>query len=1187
MLPSFLRPARSRQRRDRSPFSSSYAPTVRSPDVSRNNTQRVRRRSSGRDHDNVITEEEDEDAESEVLDNEDDEDEDAEDEIEDEDEERSESDEDGPDDNTPLLPMFSPARLDSIPVFTLTHALRTLVTSKCDTVLTWEQLRSPQISQFLLKPIEQDIRNQHFNPATEYALMANCLQYTKEGAISSGNSGANKTRAMICELLCIKLLRDHSSRELIDALSYDFDPLQGYANAQDATNAGEQRHGDNPRKPIHRPARISCFEIAIRAQAKRFLAHPLVVTQLEAIWAGTIVFHSAADNMHRVVPFMRQQQQRSYGTNELGPSGRMSQGSGLPLRRAVTLYNPRDASLFKLSRLRVPRYRNILSTMSFAVLLSLFVAVLVQRSLEISTLEVVFWFWAAGYMLDEIVGFNEQGFSLYLASFWNTFDLGILLILMVHWALRIYGIVMPDVRKHTVANLAYDVLAADAILLFPRLFSVLDHYRYFSPLLIAFRYMAADLVAVSLLILISCSGFFVALTLSFGNDGVDTPSSVAYALLQMVMGFTPAAWDRWDSYNALGKFILTLFLFICHFLVVTILITVLTNSFMAIVRNAHDEHQFLFAVNTISHVKSDALFSYVAPTNILQWLLVPTRSFIPFRQYVKLNRTTIKVTHFPLLFVIYLYEKTVLQSTVFDSMDLVERRGRPRKSTTAKIARLNRAPSIATFRQDLALEEVFRRPFDSTIRGNQRGRNLRKSSNVVNTWMKDMGDDIASPPPEQDRQSVDHLEGKEATPRINSRMRRFSRLRDFSRRTMSVASDPEDFATNIDFLSPRPTPAVDNATPSVLEEVMHHTDADGDDELHTHDGADEDDAASSAHELPGDAQADNKSSGARESHDYFGTRKSQSVSTSESVAAFPAIAIATAKPIHLASDADSPSNLSPQRRPKHSRHVSTATTIFKPVADSGTDKSSSRGATVVHVSAPGSGARTPISKSVSHNAGHRTPRRAGLGPSRMRPLLPSRENPAFRSTPNLAGVVESRNKANQTKRRPSLEMDLVSDIGDNRAIGEGYVGAVPASFAAALAQGAGGARHAKEKEMKEEQEMFAKIMMARMNSLEEGFREVIHEMRESLRNDDNRSRSRGRPARPAIPKEKRTKEKDRERPTTSGGSKDTVDVQRIEKATQQGPSAELPSGSVGIETGKGQPDPPAEKTNVDATVHEE
>ena len=195
---------------------------------------------------------------------------------------------------------------------------------------------------------------------------------------------------------------------------------------------------------------------------KKFLSHPWVVKQLEAIWAGTIVFHSAADNLHRQLP--AKTQFRSYGTNDDRLAGKATSTSidSQPARRAATLYNPRDASLFKLSRLRVPRYRNILSTLSFAILLSLFLAVLVERSLEITTLEVIFWFWAAGYILDEIVGFNEQGFSLYIASFWNTFDLGILLILLVHLVLRLYGILMPDVRKHLVANMAYDVLAADA-----------------------------------------------------------------------------------------------------------------------------------------------------------------------------------------------------------------------------------------------------------------------------------------------------------------------------------------------------------------------------------------------------------------------------------------------------------------------------------------------------------------------------------------------------------------------------------------------------------------------------------------------------------------------------------------------------------------------------------------------------
>lgn len=337
-------------------------------------------------------------------------------------------------------------------------------------------------------------------------------------------------------------------------------------------------------------ARISAVEIAIRAQAKRFLAHPLVVQQLEAIWKGTIVFHSVADTLHRR-PTKREQRNAAYRTVESPQSSRTvtnvrPQARARPktpevwplIRRSVSLYDPSDASPFKLSRLRVPLYRQIFSTLSYAIMLGLFIAVLLQRSLDITGLELVFWFWSAGYMLDELVGFTEQGFGLYIMSVWNAFDIGILVMFVVYYILRLYGILIPASDKHKIANYAYDTLASTAVLLFPRLFSVLDHYRYFSQLLIAFRMMALDLVAVLLLILIACSGFFAAFTLAFPVDL--NASKAAYALFQLLMGFTPAAWEIWDGYNVLGKVVLTIFLIITHFLIVTILITVLTNSFM-------------------------------------------------------------------------------------------------------------------------------------------------------------------------------------------------------------------------------------------------------------------------------------------------------------------------------------------------------------------------------------------------------------------------------------------------------------------------------------------------------------------------------------------------------------------------------------------------------------------------------
>lgn len=458
-----------------------------------------------------------------------------------------------------------PAIIDSLPVYSITHAIRIIVSARTETTLTWEQLRSPQVSQFLVKPMQQQIRNQHFSRSTLYALMANCLQFAKEGQRYAANAGISNTRAKVCELLALKLLKEYSTRELIDALAYDFYPLQGMHGAASPLRPGQAVPKN---KNTLTASRTSTLEVAIRASAKKFLAHPVVVQQLEAIWNGAISFYSSADNLHREET--TDQANPTSGTakvddrtpllGSLPPkSGHYSVPNG---RRAVMLYDPRQASMFKLSRLRVPRYRSFLSTISLAVLIGLFLSVLSQRSVKITGLELVFWFWSAGFMLDELVGFNEQGFSLYIMSFWNIFDLGILVLLIVYYCMRIYGVFLSD--PHHWNDMAYDVLAANAILLLPRIFSVLDHYQYFSQLLIAFRLMAVDLAAVFTLVLIMCSGFYV----FFLSNTRSTGGEVAYKIFQILMGFTPAAWDVWPTYNWLARILMMMFLIICHYLVV-------------------------------------------------------------------------------------------------------------------------------------------------------------------------------------------------------------------------------------------------------------------------------------------------------------------------------------------------------------------------------------------------------------------------------------------------------------------------------------------------------------------------------------------------------------------------------------------------------------------------------------------
>ncbi|KAF4308267.1 Calcium channel YVC1 [Botryosphaeria dothidea] len=1010
--------------------------------------------------------------------------------------------EDEDDDNDPILPIFSAEHLDRLPIYSMTHSIRLLVLQRCETTLSWDQLRSPQVSQFLVKPIQQEIRATLFNRGTLYALVANCLQFQKQGQLNPGNVGVEKTRGLICELLAMRLLKEYSTRELIDALSYDFDPLQGLTPPAAITSRSTQP----------RLARISTVEIAIRAQAKKFLAHPLVVQQLEAIWSGTIVFHSYADSLHRPMAKRAFQRGPNYGTMENGSHspGKISESASLPasmVRRTVTLYDPREASIFKLSRLRVPRYRQLFSTCSFAVMLGLFLAVLVSKSVDITALEMLFWLWSAGYLLDEV----EQGFNLYIQSVWNAFDLGILLCFVIYYVLRLYGILMPDVRKYHVAEMAYDVLASTAVLLFPRLFSVLDHYRYFSQLLIAFRMMALDLMAILILIIISCSGFFVAFTLAFGDRGLTSAGSAAYALFQMLMGFTPAAWDIWSSYNPLGKAILVLFLFIAHFLIVTILITVLTNSFMAVVQNANEEHQFLFAVNTISMVKSDALFSYIAPTNIVAWLLTPLRFIMSFRSFVKMNRLLIKATHFPILFAIFTYERLILSRIAFQPEELVEQRGRSRSKAVPVAFSIRgtgdlfspgtrlREPSITTYHKDRALDEVFRRPFRGPTppvrqNGSDPVEERRKSSNVVRDWMQGMGHEGGASPPLEEPRSV--LERLENARRPGMRRAKTSRMA-VTRRMQppvarSVASDPDVTPTNVT-MSQVARGFEEPSLMSLDEQPQQQTDADGDDELITNDD-NEDDRLTLGQSVrttprPGSDKENQPIYESSTGEDYFRTPMATKSDT-------PIVPSSVSSRIHDPPPLPKPSNLGQNRR-HHNRNVSTNTILFSPQRDGfGSD----------HESTSTSPVKRPPT---AHHSGAATPKRpttAGKRPTATRPNL----SPRNKSSSNILGIgFGNLPRPPRTHRDPSfnaLALDLASDLGDNRPRPElpGMPG-LSASFSTQMEMAAMGARRFArrsrdsqdhdEDEEQEDRSRTNRILLARMNTLEESFKEVLKEVR--------------------------------------------------------------------------------------------
>ena len=113
-----------------------------------------------------------------------------------------------------------------------------------------------------------------------------------------------------------------------------------------------------------------------------------------------------------------------------------------------------------------------------------------------------------------------------------------------------------------------------------------------------------------------------------------------------------------DFHWLLGPALMVLFAFLGNTLFLTILVSMLSNTFSIIAANATAEVQFRRAVLTFEGVKSDAIFAYMPPFNILALVvLLPLKFIVSDRMFHKINVDATRTLNAPLLLVISLYER--------------------------------------------------------------------------------------------------------------------------------------------------------------------------------------------------------------------------------------------------------------------------------------------------------------------------------------------------------------------------------------------------------------------------------------------------------------------------------------------------------------------------------------------------
>lgn len=155
--------------------------------------------------------------------------------------------------------------------------------------------------------------------------------------------------------------------------------------------------------------------------------------------------------------------------------------------------------------------------------------------------------------------------------------------------------------------------------------------------------------------------------LSISNPAVgyeDSPNSITISkwMLWIWFGLDGQGIDEAPGFHEiLGPILMVIYAFLGNTLFLTVLVSILSNTFSKIAADATAEIQFRRAVLTFEGVKSDSLFAYHPPFNLLAFvILLPLKFLLSPRWFHKINITAVRVLNFPILLAIAYHERAAL-----------------------------------------------------------------------------------------------------------------------------------------------------------------------------------------------------------------------------------------------------------------------------------------------------------------------------------------------------------------------------------------------------------------------------------------------------------------------------------------------------------------------------------------------
>ncbi|KAF2838889.1 hypothetical protein M501DRAFT_1011617 [Patellaria atrata CBS 101060] len=496
-----------------------------------------------------------------------------------------------------------------------------------ETRYSFDELRTTGHGR-ILAPLVNYLAEEVHHCAIVHALLA--LKGHFSALALDDDRGVMSTRGFACEIVAWRFVAMLAEREAIDALLFEIPSGSNDRNRTPDTEASlHTRPTDlNTRQQSSLSewdkfaasfANLNALEIGVVTGAKKFMSQRVIQKVINEIWRGDIIFWE------------------TLSFNSV---------------KKAKIYNKRRADPF--CRLRVPRYLKAFEVLFFACFLSLYYIVLLEEAFwSITISEILLYIFLAGFAYDEFGGYIDAGQAFYAIDFWSVWDLGIVFVGVAFFVTRMIGLYQ---HSHSLTDTSFDILALEALFLFPRLCSLLSLHPYFGTLLPTLNEMAKDFVRFIALVIIPYLGFLT--TFAMLARGRYTVGEMSWLLVQIFFGsaFVGFVSEKLSPY--FGAPVMVIFVFLTNILLITSLISLMSSSAAKILQDSRVEYLYGFSVFVLEASTSNRLIYYLPPLNLIALFFRPLRLVFSRDKLRSARIVMMKITHFPFVAAIWLFENT-------------------------------------------------------------------------------------------------------------------------------------------------------------------------------------------------------------------------------------------------------------------------------------------------------------------------------------------------------------------------------------------------------------------------------------------------------------------------------------------------------------------------------------------------